>query len=83
MHMIMMTAAGLLLLALTFGLSRWMRRSFRALLPLFLIVWFVCAIVNMWIGVTQAGYTVLQELPITAVIFGVPALVAIFLARKR
>jgi hypothetical protein len=30
----------------------------------------------MWVGVTKAGYTVTQELPILAVVFIVPAILA-------
>lgn len=40
----------------------------------FLPVWFVIALVNLWVGVSHAGYSVAQELPILAAVFGVPAL---------
>jgi cytochrome oxidase assembly protein ShyY1 len=30
----------------------------------------------MWVGVTRAGYTIAQELPILIVIFAVPAILA-------
>lgn len=36
----------------------------------------------MWVGVAKAGYSVAEELPILALIFGVPAAVAI-LARWK
>ena len=44
----------------------------------FLPIWLVAAAVNMWIGVSRAGYTVAQELPIFLVVFAVPAVVAAF-----
>jgi len=44
----------------------------------FLLVWFVIALVNMWLGVAQAGYSVAEELPIFLLIFAVPAVVAGF-----
>jgi hypothetical protein len=47
---------------------------------LFIPVWLVVAITNMWVGVTKAGYTVAQELPILAVVFIVPAILAAALA---
>lgn len=43
---------------------------------LFVPVWLGVALVNMWVGVTRAGYTVAQELPILLVVFAVPAIVA-------
>jgi hypothetical protein len=36
----------------------------------------------MWVGVAKAGYSVVEELPIFALIFGVPAVVAIVLKWK-
>ncbi|KAJ8134515.1 hypothetical protein OY671_012272, partial [Metschnikowia pulcherrima] len=36
-------------------------------------VWLVCASVNMWIGVSRAGYSVADEAPISASVFGSPA----------
>ena len=42
----------------------------------FLVIWLVIALANMWVGVTRAGYSVAEELPIFAVIFAVPAAVA-------
>jgi hypothetical protein len=49
---------------------------------LFVALWFVIAGANMWIGVSKAGYSVAEELPILALIFGVPAAVAIVLKWK-
>jgi hypothetical protein len=43
----------------------------------FLPVWFLAAAVNMWIGVAKAGYSVGEEAPIFALIFAVPAAVAL------
>ena len=42
----------------------------------FIGVWLVVALGNMWIGVARAGYSIVEELPIFAVIFLVPAAVA-------
>ena len=43
----------------------------------FVAVWFCVAAWNMWKGVTQAGYSVVEELPIFFVIFLVPVVVAL------
>jgi hypothetical protein len=45
---------------------------------IFIPIWLVAALVNMWVGVSQAGYSVTEELPIFLLIFAVPALAATF-----
>ena len=42
----------------------------------FIVIWLVIALANMWVGVTRAGYSVAEEIPIFAVTFAVPAAVA-------
>lgn len=42
----------------------------------FAVVWFVAAALNMWIGVTRAGYSFAEELPIFLLIFLLPVVVA-------
>jgi len=49
---------------------------------LFLLLWLVIAAANMWVGVAKAGYSVAAELPILALIFGVPGAVAILVRWK-
>ena len=48
----------------------------------FIPVWLTIALVNLWIGVQHAGYTVLEELPILVVIFGIPAAAAVAVIRR-
>jgi len=49
-------------------------------MKLFIPAWLVVALVNMWVGVSKAGYTVAQELPILFVVFAAPAAAALLLA---
>ena len=42
----------------------------------FVAVWLVAALINMWIGVARAGYSVAEEFPIFLVIFIIPAAAA-------
>jgi hypothetical protein len=42
----------------------------------FLPLWLIAASVNMWLGVSQAGYSVADEFPIFLAIFSVPAALA-------
>jgi hypothetical protein len=46
----------------------------------FIPVWLIGAVINMWIGVARAGYSVAEEAPIFAVVFAVPAVVALLAA---
>lgn len=79
MHMLMVIAGGVVLL----GLFLWFGRlwgSGAADLALaakaFMPVWLAVCLVNMWVGVTRAGYSVREEMPILAVVFAVPAALA-------
>lgn len=83
MHMLMVIVAGLLLMAVFALLGRlWGHDMAGAVVALrwFLPAWALIALVNLWVGVTKAGYTIAQELPILLVVFAVPALVAALLA---
>ncbi|MDX0312560.1 hypothetical protein GOC54_15955 [Sinorhizobium meliloti] len=82
MHMLLVIIGGVVLLGVfaLFG-KLWggdvagIATAAKAFVP----VWLAVALVNMWVGVTKAGYTVAQELPILLVVFAVPAaLAAIF-----
>ena len=46
----------------------------------FIPLWLIAAGVNMWFGVTKAGYSVRDEIPFFLLVFAVPAVVAVFLA---
>ena len=46
---------------------------------IFIPVWLVAALVNMWIGVSRAGYSVMEELPIFLAIFAIPGIAAAFI----
>jgi len=45
----------------------------------FIPVWLVVAAVNLYIGVTRAGYSIGDEAPVFLVVFAVPAAAALFL----
>jgi hypothetical protein len=79
MHMAQVMLAGVLLLAV-FGLfgKLWGHDtvSIATGAKYFIPAWAAIALVNMWVGVTKAGYTLAQELPILLVVFAVPAVAA-------
>ena len=43
----------------------------------FIPIWLVGAAINMWFGVTKAGYSVKEETPYFLIVFAIPASVAI------
>src|SRR5207244_683576 len=43
----------------------------------FIPIWLVAAGINMWVGVSKAGYSVAEEAPVFLVVFAVPAVVAL------
>ena len=49
---------------------------------LFAIVWFVLSAANMWVGVSRAGYSFGEELPIFLLIYLLPVAVAVFVKWK-
>ncbi|GHC18860.1 MULTISPECIES: hypothetical protein [Gemmobacter] len=79
MHMVMVIFAGLLLLAVFALFGRLWGHDAAGIAVAakwFVPAWAGVALVNMWVGVTRAGYTLAQELPILALVFAVPAAVA-------
>jgi hypothetical protein len=79
MHTIMVMSGGFVLLLLCLLGARLLGASTGTAMLAFLPLWLLATLVNMYIGVTQAGYSVAAELPILLVLFGVPAAVALFI----
>jgi len=48
----------------------------------FVVLWCVAAAANMWVGVSHAGYSFREELPIFLLIFLLPSAVAVFVKWK-
>jgi hypothetical protein len=73
---------GIVLLGL-FALAGWRLgggpQSTMTAAKLFIPVWLAVALINMWLGVSRAGYSVAEELPIFLVIFAIPAIAAGFI----
>ncbi len=80
MHMLLVMVTGVLQLAVLVLLGRlWgsdaasMATGAKAFVPL----WLAMTLANMWVGVSKAGYTVAQELPILLLNFAVPVALAL------
>ena len=48
----------------------------------FVVLWFAAAAANLWLGVTRAGYSFREELPIFLLIFLLPVAVALLVRWK-
>jgi hypothetical protein len=79
MHTLKIILAGLLLLAGCLGAGHLLqaRGGLATAALVFLPLWLVGALINMWFGVARAGYPLREEWPMLIVVFGVPAIVAL------
>jgi len=79
MHTIIVLLGGAALLAACLLLGYSFGGSMQGLAggaKVFIPLWLLLAAVNMWIGVSRAGYSVADEAPVFLLIFIVPAAVA-------
>jgi hypothetical protein len=84
-HTLKVIAGGLVLLGIFLLGGRLLSASAPSLgmagaLRWFIPLWLIAAAVNLWIGVTHAGYSVAEEAPIFLIVFAVPAGVALLCA---
>jgi hypothetical protein len=86
MHTLKLIAAGFALLGVLHFLARRLKlgggNPTGFAVKLFLPLWLVASLVNLWVGVNRAGYTLLQEMPFFSLVFGLPAAFAILLFLK-
>lgn len=81
MHILVWTVAGLVLMAaFVFAPIAAPGRATRA--HFFIALWFVAALVNSALGFFQAGIPLINEVGAFLVVFGVPAVLAAYLARR-
>ena len=75
MRTVVIIAIGFIVLALFFFVPRLLGRPEWSVTgaKIFIALWLVVAAANMWIGVSRAGYSVAEELPIFLLIFALPA----------
>jgi hypothetical protein len=84
MHTIKVIAGGLLLLVVCLIVGRLTSGGVSSgatagAVKAFLPLWLIGAGLNMWIGVARAGYSVAEEAPVFAIVFAVPAAVALLI----
>ncbi|MEN9403343.1 MAG: hypothetical protein RL091_2046 [Verrucomicrobiota bacterium] len=77
MHTIIVTAIGFILLGIMVALARSRDRGAARFIP----VWFVLCLIHLAFGVLTAGYGLVEELGVHAIVFGAPAALAFALSR--
>ena len=81
MHTLKVILGGLLLLGVCLLLGRGIggaaATAVATTIKRFLVLWLVATLVNMWVGISKAGYSVKDEAPVALLVFAVPAIVAI------
>jgi hypothetical protein len=85
MHTLRMTILGFVVLAIFFLGARLLNRGEGKPVDgawIFIWVWLVAAVINLLVGVFVAGIPLIVEIPVLAVVFGLPALVAWYLSRN-
>ena len=84
MHTLVITSTGFMLLALFVAIaSRREAIGTRAAITLlFVPVWLLVCIIDLCLGVFQAGHHLIDELGVHAFVFGAPAVAALLLARR-
>jgi hypothetical protein len=83
MHVLMVTGAGLILLAAFYFGAGLFGKTGAAGAFAFIWVWLAVALVNAVFGVARAGIPVLNEVGAFVPIFGFPAAIAWYLAYKH
>jgi hypothetical protein len=84
MRTVVIIAGGLILLGAGLLIGRWMGgpQTMATIAKVFVALWLALALLNMWAGVSRAGYTVGEEFPIFLVIFVIPAGAALLVLWK-
>ncbi len=82
MHTVLVVSGGLLLLGVFVLLAHFITAiTLLAAVKVFILVWLVVSLLNLWGGVTQGGYSLLEELPMLLLVFGIPAIFSLILLK--
>jgi hypothetical protein len=86
MRTVIILAAGLMIFAGLFLYSRLFVQHYPQAATwatwAFVMAWLAATVFNLWVGVSHAGYSVREELPILLLLFAVPAVVALLVRWK-
>jgi hypothetical protein len=81
MRTMIIILGGFVLWAICLGIAKLLANTSTSSMTIataaFIAIWFIAAASNMWVGVSQAGYSFQEELPIFLLIFLLPSVVAV------
>ena len=77
MHTVIVIGSGLFLLGFMLLTGNWSSFGVAKAALIFIPTWLALSLVNLWLGVSRAGYSVAEEIPILLVVFALPAALAI------
>ena len=81
MHTLRMVVGGLAALGVFILAAKLLGRSAADGARIFILPWLAASVINMVIGVYWASVPLSTEIPVLAVVFGVPAAIAWYLSR--
>jgi hypothetical protein len=86
MRTVVILASGLLIFAGLFIYSRLFTQHYPGAVAFatyaFLAIWLAATTFNLWVGVSHAGYSLREELPVLLLLFALPAAVAMLVRWK-
>jgi hypothetical protein len=82
MHTLTLVVGGLVALGAFVMVASVFGRSAADGARTFILPWLIASLVNLYLGVIQANVPLRIEIPVLAVVFGVPAAVAWFVSRR-
>jgi hypothetical protein len=82
MHTLRIILGGFLLLGVCLLFCRWIGGAAAVggvAIKCFLVLWLIATLINMWVGVSKAGYSIKDEAPVALLVFAVPAITSILI----
>ena len=80
MHTLRIILGGFLLLGVCLLVGRWIGGAAAVVgvaIKCFLVLWLIATLINMWVGVSKAGYSIQDEAQVALLVFAVPAITSI------
>jgi len=86
MRTVFVLVSGLLMFSSLFFYSRLFVQHYPGAVTIvtysFVVLWLAATVFNMWVGISHAGYSFREELPIMLLLFALPAVVALVVRWK-
>jgi hypothetical protein len=82
MHTLRIILVGFLLLGVCLLIGRWIGGAAAGVgvaIKCFLVLWLIATLINMWVGVSKAGYSIKDEAPVALLVFAAPGIISILI----